>query len=48
MIALREAQRLLNRGRTVSFIFVDVQNPTQAQAVVNTIDRRFPEARVPC
>lgn len=45
MIALREAQRLLNRGRTVSFIFVDVQNPTQAQAVVNAIDRRFPEAR---
>jgi len=45
MIALREAQRLLNRGRTVSFIFVDVQNPAQAQAVVNAIDRRFPEAR---
>lgn len=45
MIALREAQRLLNRGRTVSFIFVDVENPTQAQAIVNTIDRRFPEAR---
>lgn len=45
MIALREAQRLLNRGRTVSFIFVDVQNPTQAQAVANVIDRRFPEAR---
>lgn len=45
MIALREAQRLLNRGRTVSFIFVDVQQPSQAQAIVNTIDRRFPEAR---
>lgn len=45
MIALREAQRLLNRGRTVSFIFVDVQNPAQAQAVANAIDRRFPEAR---
>ncbi|HRW08323.1 MAG TPA: ABC transporter permease [Caldilineaceae bacterium] len=45
VIALREAQRLLNRGRTVSFIFVDVQNAPQAQAVVNVIDRRFPEAR---
>ena len=45
MIALREAQRLLNRGRTVSFIFVDVQNPAQAQAVLNAIDRRFPETR---
>ncbi|MBX3016240.1 MAG: ABC transporter permease [Caldilineaceae bacterium] len=45
MLALREAQRLLNRGRTVSFIFVDVQSPPQAQAVVRAIDRRFPEAR---
>lgn len=45
VIALREAQRLLNRGRTVSFIFVDVHNATQAQAVLNAIDRRFPEAR---
>lgn len=45
VIALREAQRLLNRGRTVSFIFVDVHNAPQAQAVLNAIDRRFPEAR---
>jgi putative ABC transport system permease protein len=45
ILALREAQRLLGRGRTVSFIFVDVQNPTQARAVAATIDRRFPEAR---
>jgi ABC-type antimicrobial peptide transport system permease subunit len=45
MIALREAQRLLNRGRTVSFIFVDVHNPAQAQAVLKAIDRRFPEVR---
>ncbi|MEZ4730957.1 MAG: ABC transporter permease [Caldilineaceae bacterium] len=45
ILALREAQRLLNRGRTVSFIFVDVQNPAQAEAVRAAIDRRFAEAR---
>lgn len=45
ILALREAQRLLNRGRTVSFIFVDVQNPVQAEAVRDAIDRRFAEAR---
>src|SRR5690606_32704767 len=45
LLALREAQRLLNRGRTVSFIFVDVQNPAQAEVVRAAIDRRFAEAR---
>ncbi|MEZ4673973.1 MAG: FtsX-like permease family protein [Caldilineaceae bacterium] len=45
IIALREAQRLLNRGRTVSFIFVDVKNPAQADAIRDAIDRRFTEAR---
>ncbi len=45
LLALREAQRLLNRGRTVSFIFVDVQNPAQAEIVSAAIDRRFAEAR---
>lgn len=45
VLALREAQRLLNRGRTVSFIFVDVHNPAQAEAVRAAIDRRFAEAR---
>jgi ABC-type lipoprotein release transport system permease subunit len=42
---LREAQRLLNRQRSVSFIFVDVVDPKQAQAVANAINARFPEAR---
>ena len=45
LIALSEAQRLLNRGRTVTFIFVDVHDPQQAGAIAKVIDRRFPEAR---
>ena len=45
MVALREAQRLLNRPRSVSFIFVDVTDPSQAGAVRDAINRRFPEAR---
>jgi ABC-type antimicrobial peptide transport system permease subunit len=45
MVALREAQRLLNRPRSVSFIFVDVTDPSQASVVRDAINRRFPEAR---
>ncbi|NOX61814.1 MAG: ABC transporter permease [Chloroflexi bacterium] len=45
LLALREAQRLLNRPRTVSYIFLDVKDPGQAEAVVAAINRRFPEAR---
>ncbi|RME82490.1 MAG: ABC transporter permease [Caldilineae bacterium] len=45
VLALREAQRLLNRPRSVSYIFVDVKDPGQAEAVVEAINRRFPEAR---
>jgi putative ABC transport system permease protein len=45
MLALREAQRLMGRPRAVTFIFVDVAQPSQAQAVVDAINRRFPEAR---
>jgi ABC-type antimicrobial peptide transport system permease subunit len=45
-IALREAQRLLNRPRSVSFIFVDVTNPAHVAAVRGLIERRFPEAQV--
>ena len=45
ILALREAQRLLNRPRSASFIFVDVENPEDADAVVATIDRRFPDVR---
>ena len=36
MLALREAQRLLNRPRSVSFIFVDVVDPDEAGAVVGS------------
>ena len=45
MLALHEAQRLMGRPRSVTFIFVDVKDPSQAQAVVAAINRRFPEAR---
>ena len=43
VMALREAQRLLNRPRSVSFIFVDVTDPGQAGAVRDCDrTRRFP------
>ena len=45
MLALQEAQRILNRPRNVSFIFVDVHNPAEAASVQAAIDRRFPQAR---
>jgi len=45
ILALREAQRLLNRPRSVSYIFVNVKNPDRAEAVRDAINRRFPEAR---
>jgi ABC-type antimicrobial peptide transport system permease subunit len=46
MLGLREAQRLLNRPRSVSFIFVDVKDPKQVEAVRAAIARRYPEAQV--
>jgi ABC-type antimicrobial peptide transport system permease subunit len=46
MLALREAQRLLGRPRSVSFIFVDVNKPSEAEAVRAALERRFPEAQV--
>ena len=45
ILALREAQNLMARPHTVSFIFVDVEKPQQSQAVVDAINHRFPEAR---
>jgi len=45
VLALQESQRILNRPRNVSFICVDVHNPTDAASVQAAIDRRFPEAR---
>jgi ABC-type antimicrobial peptide transport system permease subunit len=46
LLALREAQRLLNRPRSVSFIFVDVENPADAKSVVAAMEQRYPEALV--
>jgi ABC-type antimicrobial peptide transport system permease subunit len=46
LLALREAQRLLGRPRSVSFIFVDVNKPSDAESVRAALERRFPEAQV--
>jgi ABC-type antimicrobial peptide transport system permease subunit len=46
MLALREAQRLLGRPLSVSFIFVDVNRPSEAEVVRAALERRFPEAQV--
>lgn len=46
VMALREAQRLLNRPRSVSFIFVDVVNPDDANAVRAALEHRFADAQV--
>jgi ABC-type antimicrobial peptide transport system permease subunit len=46
VLALREAQRLLNRPRSVSFIFVDAKEPAQAEALRSELEQRFPEAQV--
>jgi ABC-type antimicrobial peptide transport system permease subunit len=46
MLALREAQRLLGRPLSVSFIFVDVDKPSEAEGVRAALERRFPEAQV--
>lgn len=45
LLALREAQRLLNRQRSVSFIYVDVYEPNQAEYVQQVINTRFSDAR---
>lgn len=45
ILALREAQRLLNRPRAVSFIFVNVTQATEADTVAAAINQRFPDAR---
>ena len=45
IVAMSEAQRLMGRPRSVSFIFVDVEDPIKAEQVVATINNRFPEAR---
>jgi ABC-type antimicrobial peptide transport system permease subunit len=46
ILALREAQRLLNRPRSVSFIFVDAREPSQAASLRAALEQRFPEAQV--
>ena len=45
ILALRESQRILNRPRNVSFLFVDVKDPAMAVPVQDAINRRFPKVR---
>ncbi len=45
ILALRESQRILNRPRNVSFLFVDVEDPAMALPVQDAINRRFPKVR---
>ena len=45
-MALREAQRVLNRPRSVSFIFVDIVNASEADQIRAALERRFPDAQV--
>ena len=45
ILALRESQRLLNRPRNVSFLFVNVKDPSMAQPVQDAINHRFPKVR---
>ena len=45
ILALRESQRILNRPRNVSFLFVDVKDPAMALPVQDAINRRFPKVR---
>jgi len=46
VLALREAQRLMNRPRSVSFIFVDAESPGQTEALRAALAQRFPDAQV--
>ena len=45
ILALRESQRILNRPRNVSFLFVDVKDPAMALPVQDAINQRFPKVR---
>ncbi len=45
IVAVSEAQRIMGRPRSVSFIFVDVEDPARAEEIVARINQRFPEAR---
>ena len=45
ILALRESQRILNRPRNVSFLFVDVKDTAMAVPVQDAINRRFPKVR---
>jgi putative ABC transport system permease protein len=45
ILALRESQRILNRPRNVSFLFVNVKDPSMAEPVQDAINQRFPKVR---
>ncbi len=45
VIALREAQALLNRPRQVSYLLIDLRDPKDADRVRSMIEQRFPELK---
>ena len=45
ILALRESQRILNRPRNVSFLFVNVKDPSLARPLQDAINQRFPKVR---
>jgi ABC-type antimicrobial peptide transport system permease subunit len=45
VIGLAEAQRLLRRPRSVSYIFINVRSPAEAKTLIASLNGRFTEAR---
>lgn len=45
ILALKEAQRLLNRPRSISYMFISVKDPADAGEVRDVIMQRFPDVR---
>ena len=45
VVSLRDAQNFMGRPRKVTMFSVNVDNPSQAQAVVDRINEDFPEAK---
>ncbi len=45
VVALSEAQAMLNKPRQVGFLFVDVRDPRDAPRVQAIINRRFPDVK---
>ncbi|MGB7922768.1 MAG: ABC transporter permease [Pyrinomonadaceae bacterium] len=46
LMTLEDAQHLMAKPNTVSFILVKLHNPTDAESVIQSIERSFPATRV--